>query len=51
MFRILPDAGIIKHTPNKNDGSHYDFYKSDDFSLESLENHTIIPLNSFLNNE
>ncbi len=51
IFKFLPNAGLIKHTPTKEDKAHYDFYKSDEFTLEMLENYNIIPLKDFINNE
>ena len=51
VFRIIEGAGLIEHTPNKNDVTHYDFYKSDDFSLEMLESGIILPLKDFIKHE
>jgi hypothetical protein len=34
VMRFLPQAGVIKQTPSKNDMTHCDFYKSDEFSLD-----------------
>ena len=51
VFRLLPNSGLIEHTPNKKDPTHYDFYKSDNFTLDMLENHSIIPLKDFIDNE
>jgi hypothetical protein len=48
VFKCLPDAGLTKYTPNDKDTSHYDFYKSDEFSLSLLETHTILSLKDFL---
>lgn len=49
VFKFLDEAGMVKYTPNENDKSHYDFYKSDNFTLEMLEQTTeIIPLNQFI---
>jgi len=35
-FRFLPKAGVVKHTPNKNDPFHYDLYKADGFTINSI---------------
>ena len=51
VFRLLPNSGLIEHTPNKKDPTHYDFYKSDNFTLDMLESHSIIPLKDFIDNE
>ena len=51
VFRMIQGAGLIEHTPNKNDATHHDFYKSDGFSLEMLEKGIILPLKDFIENE
>ena len=48
VFRFLPEAGLIKYTPKDKDSTHYDFYKSDAFTLDMLENHSILPLKDFI---
>jgi hypothetical protein len=48
VLKFLPNAGVIKKTPTKYDATHHDFYKSDEFSLELLEHHTIIHLKNFI---
>ncbi len=35
-FKLLQGAGNVKHTPEENDTSHHDFFKSDDFKLENI---------------
>lgn len=46
-FKFKPNAGKVRHTPIKNDQSHYDFYKSDGFTMERLE---IILIGQILDN-
>ena len=48
VLKFLPQAGVVKHTPNKHDETHFDFYNSDDFSLDMLENHTIVHMKNFI---
>ncbi len=36
-FKIKFGAGVVKPKPTKNDISHYNFFKSDDFELSNLE--------------
>ncbi|GAB4036293.1 hypothetical protein [Spirosoma jeollabukense] len=39
VFKFLPDAGKVKHTPNQRNGVdtyHYDLYKSDEFVIEKV---------------
>ena len=51
VFRMIQGAGLIEHTPTKNDATHHDFYKSDEFSLEMLETGIILPLKDFIEHE
>jgi hypothetical protein len=51
VFKCLPESGLTKYTPNEEDDSHYDFYKSDEFSLDKLENYKIILLKDCISNE
>ncbi len=44
LFRFLSDSGALKYTPTKKDKNHYDFYKSDTFSLTSLITVRIVEL-------
>ena len=46
-FKFKHNAGKVCHTPMKNDPSHYDFYKCDEFNMERLE---IIMIGSILDN-
>lgn len=39
VFKILEEAGKVKHTPEQKEGIdvyHYDFYKSDEFDIDKL---------------
>ena len=51
VFRITPETGVVEYTPTQNDKTHFDFYKSDDFTLEMLETHIVLPLKDFISNE
>jgi hypothetical protein len=46
IIKLKQDAGIVKHTPVNNplNEFHYDFYKSDNFVIESIELVDLIPL-------
>ncbi len=48
IFKCRGNAGLIKFTPNSKDNFHYDFYKSDDFNLDLIDNIEIISLANFL---
>jgi hypothetical protein len=48
IFRLKQDAGLLKHTPTKDDPFHYDFYKSDEFKQQMLEEVEIISLSGLL---
>jgi hypothetical protein len=43
-FRLKKDAGVIKPEPLIDDESHMNFFKSDKFTLESLDDLEIIKL-------
>jgi hypothetical protein len=36
-FRLYEGSGIVKHTPTRNNDSHYNFFKSDSFQFEQIE--------------
>jgi hypothetical protein len=38
----------VIYTPNEKDKSHHDFYKSDDFSLQSINSTRCISLKDLL---
>jgi hypothetical protein len=47
VFKIVENAGKVKHTPNQRHGQeiyHHDLYKSDTFVIENLEIIEMIPL-------
>ena len=48
VFRFLPEAGLTKYTPTDEDITHYDFYKSDRFTLDMLETYRILQLKDFI---
>ncbi len=48
VFNFLADAGQVAYTPNEKDQSHHDFYKSDEFSLQSLHSVQCIALKDLL---
>jgi len=48
IFKFKENAGLLKHTPTKDDEHHYTFYKSDNFKPEMLEKVEIKELRSFL---
>lgn len=43
-FKLKTDAGLVAETPSKDDETHHDFFKSDDFNLNKL---TIIKIIKF----
>jgi hypothetical protein len=51
VFRFVGESGLVKYTPNEADSTHYDFYKSDNFDLQTIDIQDITPLNTFLNHE
>jgi hypothetical protein len=36
-FKIKNKGGKVEHAPSKNDDTHYNLFKSDDFDLNSLD--------------
>ena len=36
-FKIKNNAGKVSHAPLEDDDTHYNFFKSDEFNLETLE--------------
>lgn len=36
ILSFKKDSGLMKHTPSENNSLHYDFYKSDSFSLAKV---------------
>jgi len=51
IFKLLPNAGLIEHTPSSNDIFHYDLYKSDEFSLNLLSENEVIYLNDLIQDD
>ncbi len=37
VFRFRENAGMLEFTPNRRDEFHFDFFKSDAFSLEEID--------------
>ena len=37
LFKLKKNAGVVKRTPTKNDLSHCNLFKADNFSLDKLE--------------
>lgn len=50
LFKFKKNAGVIVHTPSSGNPYHYDFYKSDNFSIDMLEEVDVIELREFLEN-
>lgn len=48
IFKYLEQSGLLFYSPNKNDNSHFDFYKSDTFSLDLIEQTECISLREML---
>ncbi len=36
-FRLTDEAGNVKYAPEDNDESHYNFFKSDDFTYDKIQ--------------
>lgn len=46
FFKFQENAGLVKHTPSKNNSFHHDFYKSDTFTLNDISVVEYLPLES-----
>ena len=41
-FKLKKDAGLLAETPSKDDETHHDFFKSDNFNLDKLTHLKIV---------
>jgi hypothetical protein len=54
IFKLKLGAGVIAHTPKTSEPTnpfHHDFYKSDDFSIDLVDNIEIISLKDLLQDD
>lgn len=48
IFKLRENAGAVVYTPQSSNPYHYDFYKADNFSLDSIADLEVISLKNYL---